>query len=959
MAKKDSDKGQKIPWHKVRSNWFFLAVTAGVIAFMAFYRFEDGYTGLERLFYRGRDVVQETVEGCPKPTNAEVEAHFGDKAGSKPVDPGFDSPEGALCGNGMSYYCTSVPPKKPIPIGWKTPPIFGTDPDYQGPEPGAPFKESPYAMPSPKVVLDRRPVRDLGDDELPGELGARTDAAKGKIGLLGGKGVPASLSGIQDRLERLEDGLFDVNDDEPLARDLLAKGFEYVLVDRTAPQAAPWIEERMSTVRLRLRDAVSLGWFHPAVLGSGWALFRIAAPFEIPAPEKRRITRRIRQLLCGEEPEDYRPSLPIDAVGDSVHRVIVSLRKRDEPKLKGRKLAKRMANHANLSDAIDAAVAKIREDWGEIRKTNSKSYGFELIADLPKAMQSIEIEVDVLHDICSLTNRTPANLLWYVELGLEGLMLRDREKGAVHYLEPSYAVHMEISGEVKFLENTLRKADLEQFLRPAKKAKRDVVLNESDWRRDRRFQPQRFRTVSWIERPQAQGGEIVELYRGVPLKTIWDVSRASLVRSLRLGSEWLMRNQSNDGQYAYKYTPTNKEGRRWDAGGNIVRHALNPYTLLMVNKIEPNPAYVESAKRGIQFTLDFLRREGGRCVICHRDPPARYYNSKLGTNAVTILSILKLGDVADITEYEDVLRCLADELLYVQDPNGHYWQYDVPPDHPYYGAESTIAPGEFIFALSRMYSHTGDEKYRESVDRALGWYMKAWRQLLGERTENGIYDEEHRVNLIGIVPWLVTAMNDLHKKTGEKKYADIAFEQQDWIDREFFWYEERAQYPDYVGSSFKVHRELPAINSCQYSEGAAAAYDLAKRVGQGEEARRKLLVHGMRFCLQLQYEDYDTMFFLPEMDAALGGYRYTLGHLKLRNDYNYHAMAAIAQAVEYLEPDDYPAERPMRIEPTLRELLGGQPNPERDAPRAPRGAQAPLATTPAVDGGPPAPAAAQ
>jgi hypothetical protein len=69
----------------------------------------------------------------------------------------------------------------------------------------------------------------------------------------------------------------------------------------------------------------------------------------------------------------------------------------------------------------------------------------------------------------------------------------------------------------------------------------------------------------------------------------------------------------------------------------------------------------------------------------------------------------------------------------------------------------------------------------------------------------------------------------------------------------------------------------------------------------------------------------------------MGGYRYTLGHLRLRNDYSYHAMAAIAQAVEYLEPDDYPAERPLRIPPPLRELLGGLPNPERDAPRRPRG----------------------
>jgi len=321
-------------------------------------------------------------------------------------------------------------------------------------------------------------------------------------------------------------------------------------------------------------------------------------------------------------------------------------------------------------------------------------------------------------------------------------------------------------------------------------------------------------------------------------------------------------------------------------------------------------------------------------VICHRDTPARYYNAKIGTNAVTILSILKLGDVADISEYDKVVRCLADEILYLQDPNGHYWQYDVPPDHPYYGAESTIAPGEFIFALARMFKHYGDRKYKESVDRALPFYMKAWRKLLHERTPEGIYDEEHRVNLIGIVPWLVTALNDLHLITRDHHYADLAFEMQDWIDKEFFWYLNRAQYPDYAGASFKVHRELPAINSCQYTEGAAAAYDLARRVNRNVETRRQVVVHGMRFCLQLQYESYATTFFLPVSEEAMGGYRYTLGHARLRNDYNYHAMAAIAQAVDYLKPDDYPSERPLRIPPVLRELLGGRPNPERDVMEA-------------------------
>jgi len=934
----DKKKKDKKPFFKNPTNIALLIITAGLVVYMATVRGEDGYTGLERLYHRVFGFAEKVTVGCEKPPDSEVEAHFKDNSGSIPVDPDFDIDPGEICGNGKTYYCTSRPPKKPIPFGWEAPPRPGSDPDYEGPSPFDEFKESPYAMPSPKITLARNPVRDHED---PGLLEAILDAVGSgdeKIGFVGNRGVGSQLADLQPRIINLDPTLFDVNDDKKLHDQLEGNQVRFVLVERTSPRARPWMEEKYDTIRLRMREGLPLDWFHPVVFGSGYALYKRAAPFEITTAQKRRLTRRVRAKILGEESSDNTIVVPTDAVGEDAHRVVVSLRKRAEPKVKGRKLIRRMAHGDTLVEALDEAATRIRKDWGGMRRAMKRSYGAEISADIRSEMAGMEIDIDVLYDECTLTDRRVDNLLWYVELGLEGLMAR--EKGGdkqVYYLEPSYAVHMEVSKEVEFLERMFTKSGLKKFMRPAKNKKiakrRPKVVHEAEWRRDTDHVFQRFATVNWVERPQKDGGDIVELYRGVPLKTIWDVTRSALVRSLELGAHWLMTNQTDDGQYAYKYTPTNKPGKRWMAGGNIVRHALNPYTLLMVNKIDQNPEYVKSAKRGIEFTLKFLRYKDDRCVICHRDPPARYYNAKLNAVAVTILSILKLGDVADISEYDEALECMANEMLYMQDKNGHFWQYDVPPDHPYYGAESTIHAGEFIFVLARLYSHYKDEKFKKACDKAIDFYMQQWRQLRKERTPEGIYDEEHRVNLIGIVPWLVTAMQDLYKHTEDQRYADIAFEAQDWIDNEFFWWLNRAQYPDYVGASFKVHRELPAVNSCQYAEGASAAYDIAKRTNTNVEKRRQVVVHSMRYCLQLQYEDYDNTFFLPVPEEALGAYRYTLGHLRLRNDYNYHAMAAIAQACEYLENEDYPAQRPLYIPPVLDELLGEIEGPEKDMTR--------------------------
>ncbi len=937
--KKRKQKVQaKVPFYKNINNIITFVLSVGVVVFLFVYKFpQDNLTGAERLynlFYKG---VQTVTEGCGKPPESEIEAYYKDNAGSIPVAPDFDADPGEICGNGKKYWCTSLPPDKPVPFGWEKPPRVGEDPNYEGPSPFAPFKESPHAMPSSKAILTRPAISDRNDRDLEryieAALALTPDA---KIALVGTKNVTPQLGKFVPAMKPVDVSLFKVDDDEVVARKLEADGFNYVLYDRTfGGKPHPWMEETMGEVATRMRDAVSLHWFYPVVLGSRWALYRRVTPFEIEKHVKRHLTKRVRARLSGEEAENFSFDMPLDATGDTEHRVIVSLRKRSEPLIKGRKLVKRMSHGTTLMAALDSAVDRVNEDWPDVVKNIRNDYGAILNPSLKKEIDNLEIEIDVLYHQCYLSDRMAGSLVWYVELGLEGLMLAERDgKKNIHYLEPSYAVQMETTTEVEFLEKLLKKSKLPRFLRDAKsrkiQKKRGKILNESEFVTDSAYDFKRFRAVNWVERPKALGRDIVEIYRGVPLKTIWDVSYASLIKALELGSGWLINNQTPDGQYRYKYEPLNKPGKRWTPGGNIVRHALNPYTLLMVNKLQQKKEYVESAKKGINFSIKFLRKEGNRCAICHRDPPARYYNAKLNAVAVTILSILKLSDVADISEYEDELSCMAEEMLYMQDKNGHYRQYDVPPDHPYYGAESTIHAGEFIFVLARLYSHYKDKRFKDACDKSIDYYMQQWNKSVEERTANGIYDEEHRVNLIGIVPWLVTAMEDLHKSTREQRYAEMGLKAQDWIDNEFFWWQRRSQYPDYVGASFKVHRELPAVNSCQYAEGASAAYAIAKRIGRDIEMRRQVVVHSMRYCLQVQHDGYDSTFFVPDPDDAMGGFKYTLGHLRVRNDYNYHAMAAIAQAAEYLEPDDYPAVRPLRILPVLNELLGGRENPEKD-----------------------------
>lgn len=855
-------------------------------------------------------------ESCSSPSLEIVEAHFKDETGSKPVEADFDTVEGAICGNGKTFYCSSRNRGKIPPLTWISPPLPNTDDAYKGPSPFEEFKESPYAMPASKRVFERSSFVDYREPEFKKIVQKKLNRPEVRLGVLGAAGLYEEFT-LKHKAEQLSIKHFSTSDEKQLEEILSLKGVTHILFDRTAVPVMPWAENSYDSLLIRFRDVLEMDLFHPLVIGSGTVLYRVGKPFKLSREDKVSLTSYTRKLMKGESPEELELGLKAEDFDMPYFRTLVSLRWRSHEGLKGRKFVKRVARGKTLTEALRNSTKKISKDWDKVSLSviRNKSLMVTNIPDtLSDAIDDMEIEIDVFYNTTRITDKKVENVRWNMELGLHGLLAR--EKGKTHYLEPSHAVHMEIKSEVQFLEEMLKKANLKKYLRTPKMQAnmwRGRVLHERAWEKDDKLEYSRFRTINWIEESSevekdkaGTARDIVELYRGVPFVSLEQVTKKSLIESLRKGAEWLVRYQSEDGQYAYKYTPTNKPEKRWEAGGNIVRHALNPYTLLMVYKVTKDPRYLESAKRGIDFTLSFLRKEGDRCVVCHRDPPAPYYNAKIGTVAVTILSILKLGEVEDISEYHDVLKCFGEELLYMQDPNGHYRLYDVPEEHPYYAADNTIAPGEIIFALSRLHTYFKDARYKSSIDLALPWYMDAWRHYKKRTTKSGIYNEEDRTNLIGIVPWMVTAMNDLHKTTGEKKYADIAAEQQDWIDETFFYYAHRSKYPDYAGASFKMHYELPAINSCQYAEGAAAAYDMALRTGKKDlERMREVVLYSMRFCLQLQFSGYGDSFFIPVPEEVFGGYRYTTGHLRLRNDYSYHAMAAIAQAVEYLREEDY------------------------------------------------------
>lgn len=790
--------------------------------------------------------------------------------------------------------------ESPPPPGWVRPPPIGEDPDFQGPPPTAPYRDSPYAQPTSDAVLRRDEVDDPDDTELLEAVADAIETAPGKVAYLSDRGPDPRWESLFGRL--LEVTAADLPDLEIAAnaQRLKAQGADFILVDGRTPRPSPWLQPRTSGLRERLRDALPLSHFHPLVRAEAWTLYRIAPPLEFTREEERRIVSFVRRSLQGEGGEALGIDKPKDALGMPSFRVAITLRKRDERSLKGRPVTFRSKSGSTLEKALLATTSSLRGSWSEDRRKVERDFHVDLPSDVDEAVREMEIGVEVFHRSCRITDRDPARLLWNFELSLEGLSLADGDR--FHYVLPSVGLHRGFENELAFVRRLEEAGD----------------LPEDSWR-DRRWRFSRFETKSFQEL-RAQG-DPVEMYRGAPLVRLSNVTRANVIRALRIGSRWLTSNQLDDGQFRYRYKPLNKVDKRWLVGNNVVRHALNPYTLMLVNRVSPSDHLVKSAIKGLGYTMRHLEKRGRRCYVWHLDVPSPDENAKMGTVAVTILSILKMGEATDISEYEDELRCLAEELLYVQDRNGHFRQYDVPEDHPYFGAENAIFPGEMMFALARMYNHTSDERYHRAYDRAMEWYQAWWADRVAKKTDDGIYTERLRMDLVGFVPWGVMSLEAIHRKTNDDKYARWAESLSDWMDEAFLFDADRTAYPDYLGAYFKTHRELPAINSCGYTEGAAAMFAIALRTGRDVERRRRSLLYGFRFAMQLQYEGDATTFWIPDPDVAMGGFRYHLGASRLRNDYSYHAMSALGHGVTYLRDQDWPAATPVPLPESLRDAL--------------------------------------
>lgn len=351
------------------------------------------------------------------------------------------------------------------------------------------------------------------------------------------------------------------------------------------------------------------------------------------------------------------------------------------------------------------------------------------------------------------------------------------------------------------------------------------------------------------------------------------VTADALEDRMRLGADWLLSMQEPSGRFQYWYDPLEDKFSDVDTD-NFLRQAGTSFSLALVYEMTGDKRYLNGVHRSLNYLMGFKK-------LLDTDKAYFLFNekAKLGGISLPMLTMLKMRSLTGSKEYDEVLKQLANMILFLQEKyqTGQFKStYVYRGDYEYEkrkGWESRIYPGEALLALAGMYRAFGDTRYKESMDKALTFYShrKHWRKH-------------------AFLSWTISAFASLYEQSGESKYADYAILLSDHLLTQ-----QNLDSDDEVYGSFHA---FPSANTGSYMEGLGDAIHLAQLTGDSKRQKlyteRARMGYGWLFLLQYTEANSDN---LGRPGMAVGGICTSLLNAQLRIDNTQHAISAFAKGL--------------------------------------------------------------
>ena len=371
----------------------------------------------------------------------------------------------------------------------------------------------------------------------------------------------------------------------------------------------------------------------------------------------------------------------------------------------------------------------------------------------------------------------------------------------------------------------------------------------------------------------------MELYRGSTLVEATPALDQGRAADLANGiGRWMLANLSPEGALPYKYWPSRGEESPAD---NAIRRFLATLALARLGELRGSAKLREAARRNLHYNLSryFQPIGQGRGAIVERS------GAKLGAAALAGLAILECGADEDLREE---LTLLAAGIESLADEERGFRTFFFPPERD--GENWNFYSGEalLIWAEATRRGHP----IAPALPRCVAMFERCRSRHRGRRNP-------------AFVPWHTQACASLYAQTGQRAFADFAFEMNDWLLPMQQWdglaLDLRGRFYDPKRPEFGPPH---AASTGAYMEGLADAAAFARALGDHARtlAYERALSRGLRSLRQMQFRDERDMFYVSKRKRVLGALRTEVYDNAVRVDSAAHALLA---AIKILHPTEF------------------------------------------------------
>ena len=215
-------------------------------------------------------------------------------------------------------------------------------------------------------------------------------------------------------------------------------------------------------------------------------------------------------------------------------------------------------------------------------------------------------------------------------------------------------------------------------------------------------------------------------------------------------SSYLMNQLQPDGKFIYGIYPRYDEEINTY---NILRHSGTIWSLICRYRLFPDDSLKEMIESAIDYMLSQIRYDDTGTAYLHE---AKDHEFKLGGNGLAVVTLTEYMNVFQNEKYRGQSISLGEGILKQQDPDdGSYWHIlnnDFSRGEDF---RTVYYDGECTFALARLYSLTGEQKWLDAACKAIDHFIdKDYTQY-----------RDH---------WVAYSLNEVTKYVDRKEYWEFA-----------------------------------------------------------------------------------------------------------------------------------------------------------------------------------------